>query len=198
MTDDTPLLAALAVIQSRGAIGERSLADAVAHADRFVALIPAGPRSVVDLGSGGGLPALVIAYRRADVVVTMIERRATRADLLRRAVSTLGLGDRTKVLAVDVSEVAEELRGRFDVVTARSFADLLTTSRFIEMLLGPGGMGLVSEPPRDRSAAWTTALRKYPDLVDGGVELGVRRLIRRFDSSVPRETSPDRPTGEAT
>ena len=57
MTDDTALLAALAVIQARGAIGERSLIDAVAHADRFVDLIPAGRRSVVDLGSGGGLPA---------------------------------------------------------------------------------------------------------------------------------------------
>ena len=36
MPDDAQLLAALAVIQARGAIGERSLVDAVAHADRFV------------------------------------------------------------------------------------------------------------------------------------------------------------------
>jgi len=63
MADDAPLLAALAVIQARGAIGERALVEAVAHADRFVALIPPDARTLVDLGSGGGLPALVIAWR---------------------------------------------------------------------------------------------------------------------------------------
>src|SRR5262245_7605268 len=75
--DDTPLLAALAVIQARGAIGEGPLADAVAHADRFVAMIPSEARKLVDLGSGGGLPALVIAWRRTDLAVTMVERRST-------------------------------------------------------------------------------------------------------------------------
>ena len=107
MTDDTRLVAALTVIQARGAIGERSLVDAVEHADRFVELIPTGRRSVVDLGSGGGLPALVIAWRRADLSVTMVERRATRADLLRRAIASLDLGERAVVLNDDVSVVCD-------------------------------------------------------------------------------------------
>ena len=76
MSDDTALVAALTVIQARGAIGERSLHDAVAHGDRFVDLVPEGPRLLVDLGSGGGLPGLVIAWRRPDISVTMVERRA--------------------------------------------------------------------------------------------------------------------------
>ena len=42
--DDSSRLRALTVIRDRGAIGERSLVDAVAHADRFVALIPPGPQ----------------------------------------------------------------------------------------------------------------------------------------------------------
>jgi 16S rRNA G527 N7-methylase RsmG len=176
MTDDADLLAALAVIQARGAIGERSLVDAVAHADRFVALIPAGRRSVVDLGSGGGLPALVIAWRRPDLTVTMIERRATRGDLLRRAVSVLGLGERTIVLNADVADVCGSLVERFDVVTARSFSDLATTTRFIDLLLGDGGLALVSEPPTDRSDEWTSVLRNHERLADQGVQRGIRRL----------------------
>jgi 16S rRNA G527 N7-methylase RsmG len=179
MTDDTPLLAALKVIQTRGAIGERSLVDAVAHADRFVALIPAAAVSVADLGSGGGLPALVIAYRRPDLAVTMIERRAARADLLRRAIGVLGLAGRTTVLTADVSKVARDLAGRFDVVTARSFADLVTTTKFVDLLLGAWGTGLVSEPPVDRSARWTAVLDDRPGLIDGGVALGIRQLTRR-------------------
>lgn len=179
MTDDTALLAALAMIQARGAIGERSLQSAVSHADRFVELIPAGSHSLVDLGSGGGLPALVIAWRRADIAVMMVERRATRADLLRRAVTSLGLGERTKVVNADVAAVADKSPRTFDVVTARSFADVATTARFIDMLLASAGVGLVSEPPTDRAEAWTSALTSFPELVDDGVYQGIRRLTRR-------------------
>ncbi len=178
MADDTELLAALAVIQARGAIGEQSLVGAVSHADRFVDLVPTGHRSLVDLGSGGGLPALVIAWRRPDVSVTMVERRATRADLLRRAVTSLGMGQRTTVVNDDVAVVARELPHGFDVVTARSFGDVAVTTRFIDMLLADDGVGLVSEPPIDREAIWASALAEYPVLVDDGVYQGIRRLTR--------------------
>ena len=178
MTDDSRLLAALAVIQARGAIGERSLIDAVEHADRFVELIPAAADSVVDLGSGGGLPALVIAWRRRDVRVTMVERRATRADLLRRAVISLELGERAEVRNVDVAAACEDSPKSFDVVTARSFGDVRTTTGFTDRLLGDGGIALISEPPTDRSTLWTSVLDEYPDLVDSGVYQGIRRLTR--------------------
>ena len=178
MADDTRLLAALAIIQARGAIGERSLIDAVAHADRFVELIPAGPRSLTDLGSGGGLPALVICWRRRDVHVTMVERRTTRADMLRRAIVALELGERVVVVAGDVSAVAAASPASFDVVTARSFADSAVTTRYVDALLAPAGVALISEPPRDRSPDWLAALVEYPSLIDDGVHQGIRRLRR--------------------
>src|SRR3954453_17319715 len=109
MADDAPLYSALGVIRARGAIGERSLADAVAHADRFVSLIPPDARTVVDLGSGGGLPGLVIAWRRPDVHVTMVERRATRADLLQTAVAGLQMSDRVAGVGTDVAVVCRQL-----------------------------------------------------------------------------------------
>ncbi len=178
MIDDEALLAALAVIQARGAIGERSLTDAVAHSDRFVHLVPHGRISVADLGSGGGLPALVIAARRADASVTMIERRASRADLLSRATTSLGLDDRVRVLNLDAEVVCERAARSFDVVTARSFSDPLTTARFIDRLLAEMGIGLVSEPPDDRTQAWDAALAGVPGLVDDGLYQGIRRLRR--------------------
>ena len=178
MTDDTRLLSALTVVQTRGAIGERSLVDAVAHADRFVALLPPGPQSLIDLGSGGGLPALVIAWRRQDLSVTMVERRATRADMLRRAVSFLGLGEHATVLNLDVEDVCAQAGSTFDVVTARSFGEVAVTTRFIDRLLRSGGLALISEPPVDRSALWAAVLADYPALHDEGVDLGVRRLRR--------------------
>ena len=179
MTDDSRLLAALAVIQARGAIGERSLSDAVDHADRFVELIPAGAASLIDLGSGGGLPALVIAWRRADLSVTMVERRATRADLLRRAVTSLQLGERAAVRNSDVADVCSDAPRAFDVVTARSFGDVATTTGFIDLLLADGGLALVSEPPTDRTVLWSEVLVDHPTLADTGVYQGIRRLTRR-------------------
>ena len=178
MTDDSELLAALAVIQARGAIGESSMVRAVSHADRFVELLPAGRRSLVDLGSGGGLPALVIAWRRTDVVVTMVERRASRADLLRRAVASLRLGERTRVLNLDVARMASDSPHTFDVVTARSFGDVSITARYVGMLLVDGGVGLVSEPPTDRTEVWTSVLDDQRSLIDGGVYQGIRRLLK--------------------
>ncbi len=178
MTDDDALLAALAVIQARGAIGERSLTEAVVHSERFVDLIPHGRIAVADLGSGGGLPALVIAARRGDAMVTMIERRASRADLLSRAIASLGLGNRVTVLNLDAEVVCERAARSFDVVTARSFSDPQTTARFIDRLLADSGIGLVSEPPEDRAQAWEAALAVVPGLVDDGFYLGIRRLRR--------------------
>ncbi|HEY0519403.1 MAG TPA: RsmG family class I SAM-dependent methyltransferase [Ilumatobacteraceae bacterium] len=179
MADDSPLLAALAVIQARGAIGERSLPDAIAHADRFVQRLPTAARSLVDLGSGGGLPALVIAWRRRDLAVTMVERRASRADLLRRACISLGLGGGVRVVAEDVTKVCADHPRSFDVVTARSFATIAITLGFIDCLLAEGGSALVSEPPHDRSDSWATELGRYPKLADRGADQGIRVIARQ-------------------
>ena len=183
MADDSALVAALAVIQGRGAIGAGPLDDAIAHADRFVKLVPEGPRSLVDLGSGGGLPALVIAARRPDLWVTMVERRATRADLLRRAVISLGMGERCEVRDDDVSVVCDGRPHAFDVVTARSFADVATTCRYADKLLNGSGVALVSEPPTDRTEVWSTVLHDHPHLIDDGIHQGIRRLVRSSRSA---------------
>lgn len=175
---DTTLVAALSMIRDRGAIGERSLGDAIAHADRFVAALPHAGHRLVDLGSGGGLPGLVIAVRRPDVAVTLVERRRSRADLLRRAVSALGL-DRVAVADVDVAEVARDTPGGFDVVTARSFASPPVTAGWIGRLLRSGGLGLVSEPPDPDGRRWSATLLAAAELDDGGLVDGLRRLLKR-------------------
>lgn len=178
---DRPLLEALQAIQDRGPIGSVRLVDAVVHSDRFVQLIPADTRRLADLGSGGGLPGLVIGWRRPDIAVTLIERRTARADLLRRAVSALGL-QHVVVVTADVAAVARSGE-RFDVVTARSFGSVEATADAVDGLLDKDGIGLISEPPEDRSVVWAEVLHSRPRLADRGVELGIRRLCRRTCST---------------
>jgi 16S rRNA (guanine527-N7)-methyltransferase len=83
-------------------------------------LVPGGS-SVVDLGSGAGLPGLVLAIARADVRVTLVEPLLRRTTFLEEVVAELGL-DNVEV----VRGRAESLHGerRFDVVTSRAVAPL--------------------------------------------------------------------------
>lgn len=179
---DRELLTVLATIRERGSIGEHSLPGAIAHADRFVARIPgrplAGQLTLVDLGSGGGLPGLVIAVRRPDLQIVLVERRATRADQLRRAVTSLDLAGHVEVIGADVELVHRE-RGRFaDVVTARSFAAPAITAMWGSRLLVDGGLMFVSEPPATDAERWPAPLLAQTGLTDDGVVDGVHAFRR--------------------
>ena len=180
MTDrpsDDQLLAALAAIQARGAIGEHSLAGAVTHAEQFVAALADVTGRVIDLGSGGGLPGLVIAARRPDLELVLVERRLARADLLRRAVAALGVGAAVSVFGGDVRDL--NMAGTASAVTARSFAAPEITAHWAGILLMAGGVLVVSEPPTDDASRWPSSVLKAARLADHGREQGVRRFIRQ-------------------
>ena len=179
MAEFDDLLAVLATNRAHGSVGEQSLVDAVAHADQFVAVLPDTATTIADLGSGGGLPALVIAFRRPDLRVTMIERRSNRADQLLRSIHALGFASRVDVLAEDVRLVASRMPHCFDAVTARSFATPAITARWASELLAPSGVLVVSEPPAKSADRWPADLIAPLALVDLGVSNGVRRLQRR-------------------
>jgi 16S rRNA (guanine527-N7)-methyltransferase len=101
----------------------------------------------VDIGSGAGLPGLVIAAL-VDGPVTLVEPRRLRADFLERSVAELGLAGRVTV----VRAKAERVDGRFDVITGRAVASLpdfldlshhLSTKNTVWVL--PKGRGAQSE-----------------------------------------------------
>ena len=83
-------------------------------------LLPDGT-DVCDIGTGAGLPGLVLAVRRPDLRVTLVEPLLRRTSFLEEAVRELGL-DRVEV----VRARAEELHGdrEFSVVTSRAVAPL--------------------------------------------------------------------------
>jgi 16S rRNA (guanine527-N7)-methyltransferase len=177
---DSALRRALLEIQRRGAIGGGPIDEAVAHAEQFAAALPswveAGAR-VVDLGSGGGLPGLVLVARRPDLLITLVERRAKRADLLMYGVRALDATDRVRVVAGDVRTLMTAEPASFDVVTARSFAAPTVVLEVATALLCSPGVLLVSEPPSldDR---WSPAGVADAGLVDDGRRGAVRRFLR--------------------
>jgi 16S rRNA (guanine527-N7)-methyltransferase len=152
---DGSLLDVLAALRDRGAIGEPSLPDAVAHAERFLAAI-GDDGAILDLGSGGGLPGLVIATALPERDVVLVDRRARRTDLLRWAVARLGLAHVTVVTA-DVVRLGTDAawQGRSPTVTARAFGPPLLTLRCaMPFLHQPAGRIVVSEPPAGDPDRW--------------------------------------------
>jgi 16S rRNA (guanine527-N7)-methyltransferase len=144
VADSDPELARiLGEIQRRGAIGTTAIADAVAHAMEYVDLIPPAATIGVDLGSGGGLPGLILARRLPSIQWVLVDRRGKRADLLRFAVRALSLSDNTRVVDADLTSW-HELDGAVEVVTARRFGPLRSTLMIGGRLLRPTGSVVVS------------------------------------------------------
>jgi 16S rRNA (guanine527-N7)-methyltransferase len=88
-------------------------------------LVPAGAR-VIDVGSGAGLPGLVLALSRPSISMILIEPLARRAAFLVEAVDRLGLGGTVTVLRARAEEAAAQPDGPplADIVTARAVAPL--------------------------------------------------------------------------
>lgn len=165
----------LTEVQRRGGIGRGPVEAAIDHALAYVAALPVQPGVLVDLGSGGGLPGLVIAAAAPDWQLHLVERRSKRADLLRYGVSVLKMGERVEVHGQDVARFVPAHGGEADVVTARSFAPPLVVVRTARPLVRVGGAILISDPP-DGRARWTTADLVPLGLVDDGAAGGIRRV----------------------
>jgi 16S rRNA (guanine527-N7)-methyltransferase len=98
-------------------------------------LVPTGA-TVCDLGSGAGLPGVVMAIRRPDLTVTLVEPLLRRTTFLDEAVASLGL---TNVEVVRARADALHGSRTFDVVTARAVAPLDRLSAWALPLVRAGG-----------------------------------------------------------
>ncbi|MBI3431703.1 MAG: 16S rRNA (guanine(527)-N(7))-methyltransferase RsmG [Hydrogenophilales bacterium] len=95
--------------------------------------------SVLDVGSGGGLPGIPLAIARPEMRVTLIDSIAKKTAFLLQAKAELGLGNLNVVTGrVEDYRPAEG----FDVITSRAFSDLKEFVALTRHLLKPGGCWL--------------------------------------------------------
>jgi 16S rRNA (guanine527-N7)-methyltransferase len=140
--------------QQIGAISPGGLDDQFVQATGYFSdLPPTLVADVIDLGSGGGLPALPLALVYPGTRWVLVEAWARRAALLRRSIRTLGLTTRVEVLAERAELVGRGLRrGSADLVTARSFGPAAVTLECAVPMLRLGGEVRVSV--RHDEPAW--------------------------------------------
>ena len=146
------LLEILAEAQSLGFLGPGDPASHISHALGFAdAAVAEGqaPTRFADLGTGGGVPGLVLAEHWPEAEVAFIESSVRRSRALTAWVETLDFGDRVRVLEGRAEDWARdpEYRESFDLVTARSFARPAITAEIGCGLVRVGGRLVVSDPP---------------------------------------------------
>jgi len=135
-------------------IWDRHILNCAAVAD----LVPARC-TLIDLGSGAGLPGIVLSMLRPEADVTLVEPMARRVAFLLECVDTLGLA-RVRV----VRGRAEDLAGQVaaDIVTARAVAPLGRLAGWAAGLCRPGGtvLAIKGAGARDEVAEARTVLRR--------------------------------------
>jgi 16S rRNA (guanine527-N7)-methyltransferase len=110
---------------------------------------------IADLGSGGGLPGLVIASLLPAAWVYLIEGSTRRAHWLARVATELELRNVEVVGArAELAGRSGDLRGTMHVVTSRSFGPTAVVAECAAPLLVPGGVLVVSEPPESGHLRW--------------------------------------------
>lgn len=150
----------LEAAQRLGTLGRMPIPDVIAHARQFVTAMTSVTGRVIDIGTGAGVPGLVIAVDRPDLVLTLADRRETRMDELARGVVAMGLFDRVSTVTIDIADLAldPDHRGGYDAVVCRGFGAPEVTATLARPLLKNGGSLIVSEPPSPDPSRWTEEL----------------------------------------
>jgi len=163
--------------------------------------LPAGAHRLADIGSGGGVPGIVLAIARPDAAVTLVESTRKKSDFLRRSVAELELDNVTVDARRAEALGRAERRESFDVVVARAVATLPWLVEWMLPLARKGGLMLAMKGPRGEAelAAAGRIIRmlgggeaqivpaNLPDHA-GHIILRIRK-INRTDPRFPRPAS---------
>ena len=110
--------------------------------------LPKEPHRLADVGSGGGVPGLVLAIVRPDVQVLLIEATKKKADFLASAAKELNLVNVTVDPRRAERPAHSPLRESFDIVAARAVGTLDILVEWLLPLVKIGGAVLVMKGPK--------------------------------------------------
>ena len=142
--------------QRIGALSNAPVAEIIKHAKWFAEAIPPSAITGVDLGSGAGVPGLIVALYCPQINLQLVDRRVGRTDVLIRAVHALNLTDRVTVRCCEISDMTKDSTWakHFDVAMSRGLGPPIQTLNLSRDLVKPGGVIIISEPPPDSDSRW--------------------------------------------
>ena len=181
---DRRLVEVLEEAKRLGFLGPGPVADHIVHARAYAAADGAGDpsRPALDLGSGGGVPGLVLAAEGGERRWTLVEANQRRCTFLVEAVAALDLEGRVEVVGGRAEGMGRDpgRRRSYGTVVARGFGRPAVTAECAAPLLTRGGWLLVSEPPQgpagEEGARWPAAGLERLGLVLSTVTVGPPRI----------------------
>ena len=171
------LLRALEESRARDFLGpvpfEQQIEHATGFAQSWADVSTDAPTTFLDLGSGGGLPGLVL-LDLWGCQATFLDSMEKRTAFLREVLTWDGApsGGRVETGRAEALARSARLNEKFDLVTARSFGPPAVAAECATRFLKVGGYFIVSEPPDDDSPS-----RWKPDAV-GQLGLHVVERVR--------------------
>lgn len=158
------------------AIWQRHIVDSL----QILPLIPAGVTAAIDLGSGAGLPGMVVAIERPDIHVTMIEADRRKAAFLQTMVADLGLSATVLAARIEDANVVSA-----NLVMARALAPLPTLLDYAAPVLVEGGVCIflkgrgVDTELAAATRVWTMKVERFVSATDSEATIlrisGLRR-----------------------
>ena len=160
-------------------VWERHICDSL----QLLPLLPPGTRAIAELGSGAGIPGLVVAMA-SDLDAQLYESNGKKAAFLREAARQTGT--RAKVHNVRLESLkTEAVTPRVDCVLARALAPLPLLLDYAEPFLSRGAIGLfhkgqdVDAELTEATKYWRMSVTKHASQCDSrGVILEIREASR--------------------
>ncbi len=150
--------------------GAKDAAEFAPHIIDSVSIAPYIEQSLVDIGSGGGLPAIPLAIV-TGVSVLMVESTTKKARFLEQMLSEFELAGRVVAQRAEVAAHDAELREHFHTGTARAVSSPSTVAELLLPFIHRGGRAVLQRGAMDA--------REYQALEDASLMLGaqVERVI---------------------
>lgn len=162
------------------AVGEelviRHVLDCLAPVNVFRKYAEGRPVRMADLGSGSGLPGLVLAAAFDNWDISLVERMGRRAGFLRNTIAAMGLSSGVQVVQKDLSEV----RDRYDIITFRAFRPFRDIISDLDRILSPGGVILAYKSSEENIREEIRTLEDYT---------GCSFTAREEEYTVPMQSS---------
>lgn len=156
-----------------------------------------GPLRVVDVGSGGGAPGLILAIAMPDASFTLVEATGKKANFLREAAQALGLAN-VEVVAERAETLGQDRnrwRERFDAATARAVGSVAEAAELTVPLVRIGGLVLLTKGRRaaEEIEEAKQALHMLHASVAGVVETPTGKVVVIEKRRATPRTYPRRP-----
>ena len=147
----------LTAVRERAAMLTQHLADCLTVVRSVERQVPQG--RVLDVGSGGGLPGVVLAIMLPALEVTCVDTVGKKAAFVRQVAGMLGLQN-LRAAHARVESLAE---AHFQLITSRAFASLADFTQLSGALLAPGAcwMAMKGKRPEAEIAALPTGVEVF-------------------------------------